>query len=309
MQRTFALAPYTVPSLVLTGLTRAGLAAANALEFANRRVRRVADLPYGAHPRLRLDVHAPVDAPAVGAADAAVPRPCVVFLHGGNWTYFGKDDFRYVGAALAERGCVAFVPSFRCFPDVRSDEQLLDCARAVRWARRHASEHGGDPTRLFLLGHSSGAHLASLLALDSHRLARVGGGPAWLAGFVGLGGPYHFAPVANPYMADFFGPAHRYADVQPVRHARRDAPPALLIHGLQDRMVRPQNSRELARRLDRAGARVRLDLLAGDGHATALGRWVRPRRARDAVLASIAEFTGAVHASTAAQAERAAGLA
>jgi acetyl esterase/lipase len=305
MQRTFMLAPYTVPSLVLTGLTRAGLVAANALEIANPRVVRRADLAYGAHPRQRLDVYAPAQASA-----EARGGPCVVFLHGGNWTYFGKDDFRFVGAALAERGCTVFVPSFRCFPDVRIDDQLLDCARALRWARRHARAYGGDPARLYVAGHSSGAHLASLLALDPHRLARVGGGAGWLAGCVGIGGPYHFAPVANPYMADFFGPAHRYGDVQPVRHARRDAPPTLLVHGLADRMVRPQNARELARRLNAAGACVQLELVPGDGHASVLERWVRPRRAADRVLDGIGEFLGLPPPrAAAAPVENAAGVA
>jgi acetyl esterase/lipase len=283
MQRTFVLGPYSVPSLVLTGLTRVGLHAANALEAGNPRVRRVGGLPYGQDARQRLDVYVPT-------APAAVPPPVVVFLHGGNWTYFGREHFRFVGSALAERGCVAIVPSFRCFPCCGLDEQLLDCARAVRWARRHAREFGADPARLHLVGHSSGAHLASLLALDAHRLARVGGGPAWLAGFVGIAGPYWFSPVANPYMADFFGPAHRYEHAQPVRFAAVGAPRTLLVHGLADRMVRPQNSRELARRLRAAGASVRLELLDGQGHATPLERWVRTRRADDPLLDLVARF-------------------
>jgi acetyl esterase/lipase len=283
MQRTFILGPYSIPSLVLTGATRAGLAAANALEIANPRVRRVAGLSYARDARHRLDVYLPTS-----AADGT--RPVVVFLHGGNWTYFGREQFRFVGSALAERGCMAVLPSFRCFPRCGLDEQLLDCARAVRWARRHAREFGGDPARLHVAGHSSGAHLASLLALDPHRLARVGGGPAWLSGFVGVGGPYWFSPVANPYMADFFGPAHRYASAQPVRFAARGAPRMLLVHGLADRMVRPQNSRELARRLRAAGVAVQLELVDGHGHATALEGWVRTRRARDPLLDTVERF-------------------
>lgn len=289
MQRTFILGPYSMPSRVLTGLTRAGLAAANALETGNPRVRRTAALAYGPDARHRLDAHEP-------AEPARAPRPVIVFLHGGNWTYFGREQFRFVGSALAERGCVAVLPSFRCFPHCGLDEQLLDCAHAVRWARRHAREFGGDAERLYVAGHSSGAHLASLLALDPHRLARIGGGPAWLAGFVGIGGPYWFSPVANPYMADFFGPAHRYRDAQPVRFAAGAVPRALLVHGLADRMVRPQNSRELARRLRAAGAFVDLRLVEGHGHATALEGWVRLRRPGDPLLDTIARFVAGVPA-------------
>lgn len=289
MQRTFPLRPYTVPSRVLTGLTRAGLALANALEHGGSAVRRVADLAYGPDPRHRLDVYAPA-ADAATASGRLVP---VVFLHGGNWTYFGKDDFRFVGAALAERGLVAFLPSFRRYPRVGLDAQLHDCARGVAFARRHAGEFGADGARVALLGHSSGAHLAALLALDARRLGQLGGAPDWLSALVGIAGPYCFAPAANPQMAEFFGPEARFARSQPVRFAGREAPPALLVHGLADRMVRPGNSRELFRRLRAAGARAELDLVAGDSHASALERWTRPRRAGDPLLGRIAAFLGA----------------
>lgn len=281
MQRTFVLGPYSVPSLALTAATRAGLALANALERAAPRVVRHADLSYGETPRQRLDVYAP---------RSGQSRPLAVFVHGGNWTYFGKDDFRFVGAALAERGIVTVVPSYRRYPTVGLDDQLLDVAHAVRWAREHAARFGADPARLHLVGHSSGAHVAALLAYDAERLARVGGTPQWLAGFVGIAGPYWFATTANPHMRTFFGPARRQDTAQPVRFASSRAPRTLLVHGGADRMVRPRNSRELARRLAACGAPVELRCVPHDGHGSALERWTRPRRRNDALLDAVVRF-------------------
>jgi acetyl esterase/lipase len=290
VQRTFVLQPYSIPSRALTAAAYAGLRLANALEAGNRAVVRHRDRCYGAAPRQRLDVYVPA---APDAAPGRVTRPVVVFLHGGYWTYFGKQDFAYVGHALAERGCVAVVPAYRRYPHVGLDAQLQDAALAVRWALRHAGEHGGATERVTLVGHSSGAHLAAMLALDPSRLARVGLTRDRIAGLVGLSGPYHFSPDANGCMARFFGPRERHASVLPVNFARAGAPPALLVHGLRDALVRPQNTRELARRLRAASVPVVLHLAPGDGHGTALERWVRPRRRHDALLAAVARFAGA----------------
>ena len=299
MQRTFVLGPYSLPSRVLTAGTRAGLAVANALEAGHDGVERLPDLAYGAGARHRLDAYRPravrapcarIEVPGDPEPTGRRARPVVVFLHGGNWTYFGKDDFRYVGHAFAERGVVAVVPSYRCYPDADVDDQLLDAARAVAWTRRHAHELGADPARVHVIGHSSGAHVAALLALDGRRLARVGGTREWLAGFVGLNGPYWFATDANPHMRRFFGAPERHADALPVRFASAGAPRTLLVHGAADRMVRPRNSRELARRLARAGADVTLRLVPGDGHGTVLERWIRSRRQADPVLDTVAAF-------------------
>jgi acetyl esterase/lipase len=97
----------------------------------------------------------------------------VIFLHGGTWVKGEKEDYRFVGAALAEAGYVAVLPNYRLYPQVRFPEFIQDGARAVLWAREHASEFGGDPSALFVMGHSAGAHIAASLALDSKYLTEV----------------------------------------------------------------------------------------------------------------------------------------
>lgn len=116
------------------------------------------------HPKHRLDVYAPKD--ARGA-------PVVHFVHGGSWTKEDKDYYAAItglygsiGVALAKRGVVTVVQSYRLGPEVDIDGILDDVMAAMRWTQLHAAEHGGDPSRLFLMGHSAGGHIAALIGAD-----------------------------------------------------------------------------------------------------------------------------------------------
>jgi acetyl esterase/lipase len=91
------------------------------------------------------------------------------------WAWGSKEQYRFVGAALANSGYVAILPNYRLFPQARFPQFIDDGALAVRWAREHARELGGDPGAIFLMGHSAGGHLAATLALDEQYLEKVGG--------------------------------------------------------------------------------------------------------------------------------------
>ena len=128
---------------------------------------RTPDVAYGTGPRHDLDIYAPAPAP---------PRPprwwCSSMAEGGETG--DKETYRFVGAALARRGLLAVVPNYRLHPVVVFPAFVQDAADAVSWTRRHAAEFGGDPRSLFLMGHSAGAHIAALLALDLEYLHAVG---------------------------------------------------------------------------------------------------------------------------------------
>jgi len=125
-------------------------------------------LAYGNAPRQRLDVYMPTaGVPRAGSHG----RPVVVFFYGGSWQNGSRSSYLFVGAALASRGFVAVVPDYRTWPDTAFPGFVDDAATAVRWARDHAAEFGGDPSRIFLMGHSAGAHIVMLLATDGRYLA------------------------------------------------------------------------------------------------------------------------------------------
>jgi acetyl esterase/lipase len=98
----------------------------------------------------------------------------VIFIHGGNWNSGGKNTYTFVGRRLARQGMVAVVISYRLAPAVKVPQIADDCARALAWTVQHIAEYGGDPARIYVMGHSAGGGLAALLATDDELLARHG---------------------------------------------------------------------------------------------------------------------------------------
>jgi len=104
--------------------------------------------------------------------------PVVVFFYGGTWIGGDRSDYRFIGEALASRGILTIIADYRLYPQVRYPDFLLDCAAAVAWALREAHRYGGDPRRLYVMGHSSGAYNAAMVALDPRWLAAAGSAPS-----------------------------------------------------------------------------------------------------------------------------------
>jgi acetyl esterase/lipase len=255
------------------------------------------DIAYGEHPRQRLDLYEPRggEAPAAG-------RPLVVFFYGGSWDSGERAQYLFVAEALVSRGFVVAVPDYRVYPEVVFPAFVEDGAQAVAWARRNARDHGADPDRIFVMGHSAGAHIAAMLAFDAHYLAAVGESPATIAGLVGLAGPYDFLPLTDERLKIIFAPEATIARTQPITFVRGGEPPALLITGDSDRTVSPGNTERLARRLREVGARVIDVREAGLSHLTVVGYLAAPLR-RNSLLEEIAAFV----ASTPARAARVSG--
>lgn len=203
-----------------------------------------AGIAYGPLPRQKLDLYIP---------DTAGKKfPVVVFFYGGGWESGERRNYRFVGAELASRGVLAIVADYRLYPEVVFPAFIEDAALAVKWAQDHAMQSGGDPKRLFLMGHSAGAHIASMLALNKQYLRAAGADPHAIAGLIGLSGPYDFLPLKSNTLKKIFGdPAPR--STQPIDFVTADAPPTLLINGSADTTVNPGNSTRLTAALEAAG--------------------------------------------------------
>jgi acetyl esterase/lipase len=122
-------------------------------------------IAYGDDPRQKLDVYVPRH-PLENA-------PVVVFFYGGSWNSGSRSDYSFVGEALASRGVVAVLADYRLYPQVRYPLFLEDGAKAVAWTHDHIHRFSGDPQRLYLMGHSSGAYNVAMLALDPGLLGDV----------------------------------------------------------------------------------------------------------------------------------------
>jgi acetyl esterase/lipase len=208
------------------------------------RIQLTQSIAYAERSRHRLDVCRPR-----GAAAA----PVIIFFYGGAWQSGYKELYRYVAKSLARRGYVAVVPDYRIYPEVCYPDFLDDGAQVVRWVKDNIARFGGDPDKLFLKGHSAGAHIAAMLSIDARWLGKVGLDPRRdIAGLIGIAGPYDLMPLRDEKLKVIFGGANR-PETQPIFHVAPGAPPALLMTGSRDRLVEPGNSVRLAARLVAAG--------------------------------------------------------
>jgi len=208
------------------------------------------DIAYAPGDRHTLDVYAP--------HTEAAPRPVIVFLYGGTWISGAKADYAWVGAALARQGYVAIIADYRIYPNGAWPGFIEDNAAAVRWARDHAAEYGGDPSKLVLMGHSAGALNATSLAIDHRWLTNVGmDAKRDLKAVIGLSGPYEFIPDTSELRV-MFGPKNQWDDIHPITHVDGQSPPVLLITGGRDEAVGTKESERLTARLREKGGAVTL---------------------------------------------------
>jgi acetyl esterase/lipase len=244
-------------------------------------------LAYGNAPRQKLDVYVPTtDAPPA----ASHGRPVVAFFHGGSWQTGSRSSYLFVGAALASRGFVAVLPDYRTWPDTAFPGFVDDAATAVRWARDHAAEFGGDSSRIFLMGHSAGAHIVMLLATDGRYLAAQQMNKNDIGGVIGLAGPYDFLPLNDATLEEIFPPALRAAS-QPINFVAGDEPPIFLAAGQRDTTVDPGNTDRLAAKLRALGdADVEVKHYPRVGHALLVGAFAGPLRGFAPVLDDASAF-------------------
>jgi acetyl esterase/lipase len=235
-------------------------------------------LSYGSGERHSLDVYVPKIESRFGSA-----RPLVVFFYGGSWQSGERRDYRFVGEALASRGYVAVIPDYRLYPDTTFPGFMEDAAAAVAWARTHAFQFGADPDRVFLMGHSAGAHIAMLLTTDTHYLAEHGVDGHSIVGAIGLAGPYDFLPLQDDTLKAVF-PSELRNDSQPINHVSGHEPPILLGVGAADHTVDPGNTDRLAARLLAAHDHVTVKRYRNINHAMIVGSLARPVRALSSII-------------------------
>ncbi len=239
-----------------------------------RTVRIVEDqryVPNSADPKHQLDLYLPTT--------GARPWPVVVFVHGGFWRPFDRRLFQpftglhgCVGVALANRGVATAVVSYRQRPEAASIQDALDdVARAVRYVIDNIGREGGDPTRVFVVGHSAGAFMTALLAVQPEPLARAGVRAEQVSGFALLAGPYDLGRLMTFPDASLAAKVRSSVsdeDVQrfsPERHVRAEHPPLLLLVGDEDTSMRAEQQSMVAA-LRRAGGDVTAAEIPGEDH-------------------------------------------
>lgn len=219
-----------------------GLAFASAFVSAANAQEIKKDIPYAspAAERQILDIYASKDAKGL---------PVVFWIHGGGWQTGDKSSVQEKPKAFVDRGFVFVSTNYRLLPNVPMETIIEDVAKSLGWVHKHIAEHGGDPKRIFVMGHSAGAQLAALVCIDDRYLKAEGVPFSVLKGCVPVDGDtydipaiietaetrrrVHHQPQAKFGHREKFGnDSKKHIDFSAVTHVGKGKgiPPFLILH-------------------------------------------------------------------------------
>ncbi len=214
------------------------------------------DLAYGDHPLQKLDLYLP---------ESPVKAPVMVYLHGGGWAKGDKKAVRLKPAFFNEKGWIFASVNYRLLPEGKHPANVNDVALAIAKVHNEIAAKGGDPDRLFVMGHSAGAHLACLVATNSKPLEEAGKSLKILKGVISLDTNVYNLPVvvrdasAGLYTAVFGTDAEILKDASPQLHVEPDKsiPPFLICYsrgmGAQPQAMRPITANAFKEALTKVG--------------------------------------------------------
>lgn len=217
-------------------------------------------LSYGTHADEVLDLF-----------PASKPSGLVqVFVHGGAWKNFTKDDYSFVADSYVPAGVHTVVLNFSKLPTKRLPDVVDQVCRGIDWVRAHAGEFGGDPQRIFVSSQSSGSHLAAT-ALETGRLGFVKAAAL-------VSGPYYLEPVMLSHRAEYVKlEPEEIAALSPGLHAERMPCPVTMAYAENDTDEFQRQTREFARALEKAGKLQRLFRCPGVNHFELMECYKDPR--------------------------------
>ena len=172
-----SLAPLTLP-----------LAQPQSAASAQAKLNVKRDIPYAepADSRQKVDIYAP---------EGAKNLPVVFWIHGGGWQTGDRTDVQVKPQAFVDKGFVFVSTGYRLLPNVDMGTIFRDIAKSVHWVHEHIAEHGGDPKRILVMGHSAGAQLAALICIDDRYLKSEGLSLAIIKGCVPVDGDTYDVPA------------------------------------------------------------------------------------------------------------------
>jgi len=268
--------------LSLAGILLSSCALVDAISFsatllqANRagvRFRRTYEhLELGVPFTRRSDVTLDVFSPEEGER-----HPVLIFIHGGGWDSYDKELFTPVAIQLLPQEMVVVIPDYTLYPDAEYDQMTREVADATAWVLENIEAYGGDPDRVYLSGHSAGAHLSGLVAYDSTWLEETGHSPDKVRGWIGMSGIYDVAAYEAQRSERGLGSEIMTAVMQGKANFRAASPisyvsgsgsrQATLIHGAMDETVPIEESRRMHAALGEAGFQSELIVYPEAGHS------------------------------------------
>jgi arylformamidase len=241
------------------------------------------NIPYarmsGVDPNLlSLDIYRP-KSPSTNAQQPN--KPVVVMIHGGGWRTGDKGNVfqgRQKASFFTGHGFVYVSVNYRLSPAVQHPAHVEDVAKALAWIINNIASYGGDPKRIFLMGHSAGAHLAALVTADEAYLNKLGKSPAMLSGVILLDSAGYDipakldlsdGPLTHPLAEGAFGKDRQtWIQASPVQYVKRGKIlPSFLVF-YTDRKPAEAISKEFVEALQEAKTPAAAVLAKGKTHRT-----------------------------------------
>ncbi|XP_051149475.1 isoprenylcysteine alpha-carbonyl methylesterase ICME-like [Andrographis paniculata] len=245
--------------------------------FFSKNIRR--GIVYGDLPRNRLDLYLPKNREG--------PKPVVAFVTGGAWIIGYKAWGSLLGQQLSERDIIVACIDYRNFPQGTISNMIKDAAQGISFVCNHIAEYGGDPNRIYLMGQSAGAHIASCALLEQAIQEASGSKISWsvsqIKAYFGLSGGYNFYSLVDHfhsrglYRSIFLSimegeeSLQRYSpEVMAQDPSNRAAvsllPPIILFHGTADYSIPSDASKSFAEVLRSLGVQAESILYEGKTH-------------------------------------------
>ena len=230
---------------------------------------KLTDITYGELDRQKLDIYLPKKTPNKSGKQNVV----VVFFHGGGWKLGNKNENKFVASRLTNEGYTVLIPNYRLFPEVTFPAFVHDAALSISWLHNNHEKYSINAKNVYLMGYSAGAHIACLLTTDQKYLSNMGLKKNYIAGFIGLSGPYDFLPMKSESRKKIFPEKFRFSS-QPIQFVDGEEPPFLLLHGKEDKVVLPKNSTSLAKKIQSKGGSVVLRIYEEIDHSSIMAPFV-----------------------------------
>ena len=145
------------------------------------------DIPFGAHPEELLDIF----------PSKIHHSKTLVFIHGGYWHLLDKTMFHFLAAHFLKYNVTTVLINYPLAPQASIAEIVASCRKALRWLHDNIIRYNGDPTELYLLGHSAGGHLASMLMVEEEA--------KFVRAMISLSGLFRLEPLMLSYLNDSIG--------------------------------------------------------------------------------------------------------
>jgi arylformamidase len=225
-------------------------------EATRLRLKNSLNVSYGSSPREVLDLFFPAT-PVPGC-------PIHLFIHGGYWRMFYKDDFSYIADTVTASGAIAAIMDYDLMPAVRMEEIVGQVRRAFSWLHDKAQDFGGDPNRLSVSGHSAGAHLATFTFTTEDD------GPVPKAALL-LSGVYDLGPLQNSFLKPLIGITNQEVEtLSPLNLHHASAPHVFIAYGDQETEPFAQQAQDFHHHLVGRGSKSSVTPLPATNHMSAV---------------------------------------